>query len=201
MSGSIAASTLAEVGIGLAAVGTATSVAGQLQSASAQKASADYQSKVAIGNQTIATQNADFAAAEGEQQAAVQEQKTRAQEGSILAGQASSGVDVNSATDKAVRASESELGALDANTIKSNAIRQAYGFETQATNFGNSASADTATAGNDQTSGFFGGASGLLSGAGSAGQNYAKAIGSGSGIDSSSDNITGNGGNDNISGE
>lgn len=169
----------------VAVIGAAVSAAGQMQQASAAKASADYQSKVALGNQETAMQNAQFAAASGEQQAAVQQQKTRSQLGSILSGQASSGVDVNSQTSKGVRASEDEFGALDASTIKSNAIRQAYGFETQSTNFGNSASADTAQGKNDETGGEFSATGGLLSGVGNAGLNYSKAIGAGSGIDSS----------------
>lgn len=186
MSGGASTTTVvAAIGAAAAAAGAATSVAGQLQQASAAQASAKYQSQVAAGNQAIATQNAEFASAEGEQQAAVQEQKTRAQEGSILAGQASSGVDVNSPTASGVRASANVIGAEDAQTIRSNAARQAYGFETQSTNFGNQASADIAAGQNDITSGDIGAGAGLLNGAGNASLNYAKVVGNGSGIDTS----------------
>lgn len=177
MSGGIAAA-----GLALAVVGTAVSVSGQMQQASAAKASANYQSEVAAGNQTIATQNANFAAASGEQQAAVQEQKTRAQVGAIEAGQGSSGVDINSPTAKAVRTSQGELGALDAQTIRSNAARTAYGYETQSTNFGNQSSADIAQANNAETSGDINAGSSLLSGAGNASLNYANVMGKATGL-------------------
>lgn len=184
MTGGVSATTVA--GLALAAAGTAASVIGQMQQASAAKASANYQSEVAAGNQQIAKQNASYAAAEGEAQAAQKEMQTRAQEGAILSGQASSGVDVNSPTSTAVRTSESELGKLDANTIKSNAARRAYGYETEATNFGNQESADKATGSNAETSGYIGAGSALLSGAGNAALNYSKAVGFSSGINSDS---------------
>lgn len=168
--------------VAIAAIGTAVSVSGQMQQAQAQKASANYQSEVAAGNQKIATQSADYAAASGEQQAAIQEQKTRAQIGSISAAEGSSGVDINSPTATAVRTSQGELGALDAQTIRSNAARTAYGYETQSTNFGNIASAETATGQNAETAGEVGGAGALLSGVGNASLNYAKVMGNSTGI-------------------
>lgn len=180
MSGGIAAA-----GLVMAAVGTAVSVAGQMQQASAAQAAAKYQSQVAAGNQQIATQNAQFAAAEGEAQAGIQEQKTRAQEGAILAGQASSGVDVNSPTSSAVRTSSDVLGQLDAQTIKSNAARKAYGYETEATNYGNAASADIAQGENSKTAGEIGAAGSLLSSFGNASLNYTKAMSNASGLGSS----------------
>lgn len=183
MSGGIAAA-----GLAMAAVGTLVSVSGQMQQASAAKAAANYQSEVAAGNQQVATQNAQYAAAEGEAQAGAQEQKTRTQEGEILAGQASSGVDVNSPTASAVRTSQGELGQLDAQTIKSNAARSAFGYETQATNFGNAASAETAQGQNAETAGEIGAGAGLLSGVGNASLNYANAIGSASGLQSTIEN-------------
>jgi hypothetical protein len=155
-----------------------------MQQASAQKAAANYQAEVATGNQQIATQNANYAAAEGEEQAAQKQQQTRAQEGAILAGQASSGVDVNSPTATGVRASQAELGALDAQTIRANAARQAYGYTTQATNFGNEAQAETATGENAMTGGEIGAAGSLLSGAGNASLNYSNAMRYASGINS-----------------
>lgn len=177
MSGGIAAA-----GLVMAAIGTAVSVSGQMQQASAQKASANYQSEVAASNQQQATQNAQFTAASGQEQAAQQEMKTRAQVGAIAAGEASSGVDVNSPTSTDVRTSQGELGQLDAQTIKSNAARQAYGYEVEGTQFGNQAAAETATGQNAEMAGEFGASGGLLSGVGNASLNYAKAIGSASGL-------------------
>lgn len=182
MSGSISVTTAAYIGVALAAAGAGASVLGTMQQASAAQAAAKYQSEVAAGNQEIANKNASFAAASGEQQAAIQEQKTRVQIGAIEAAQGSSGVDINSPTATAVRTSQNELGQLDAQTIKSNAARQAYGFETQANNFGNQASADIAQGNNAETAGKIGAGAGLLSSAGNASLNYSKIINNSSGL-------------------
>lgn len=183
MSGGASATTVAAViGTTLAAAGTAASVASSMQQASAAQAAAKYQSEVASSNQQIATQNAQFASASGEEKAAVQEQKTRAQMGAIEAGQASSGVDINSPTATAVRTSTDELGNLDAQTIRSNAAREAYGYQTQSTNFENQSAADISQGENAGVAGEFNAGSGLLSGAGNAGLNYAKVMNSSTGI-------------------
>lgn len=177
MSGGIAAA-----GLALSAIGVATSVAGEMQQASAQSAAAKYQSEVAAGNQKIAEQNANYMAASGEAQAALQEQKTRAEVGSIAAAQASSGVDINSQTSSNVRTSKGELGALDAQTIRSNAARQAYGYEVQGAGFQNSASADIAQSNNAITAGGVGAGGSLLNGFGNEAMNYSSAMNKGSGI-------------------
>lgn len=182
---------LAVAGLALAGVGTAFSAFGQMQNANAAKAAADYQSQVAAGSQQIALKNASFAAAAGEEQAAEQEQKTRTQEGSILTSQGSSGVDVNSPTATAVRTSQAELGALDAQTIRSNAARQAYGYQTQATNFENAGSADIAEGENAKTAGDINAGAGLLNGVGNASLNYAKVMGNASGVNTSNSINTG----------
>lgn len=193
MSGIIAGVAIAAIGIGLSSYEA-------VQSAQAQKASAQYQNQVAQSNQAIATQNANFSSASGEQQAAVQEQKTRAQIGSITAAQASSGVDINSTTDQDVRTSAGELGALDAQTIRSNAARQAYGYETQATNFENAGAADVSQGNNDLTAGYTNAGAGALNSAGSASMNYAKIMSNSTGINTTDSintagaNATGSGG-------
>jgi hypothetical protein len=177
---------LAIAGLALSAIGTGVGMMGQMQQASAARASADYQAKVAQGNQQIALQNASFEAASGDAQAAIQQQKTRAEVGSELAAQGSSGVDINSPTAQAVIASKGEVGALDAQTIRSNAARQAYGYQTTAANYGNAESADISQGQNAQTAGEIGAGTGLLSGIGSATTNYANVMGKATGINSDS---------------
>jgi len=188
MSGSISAATIAYAGLALAAAGTATSVVGQMQQANAAKASADYQSKVAAGNAEVATQNANMAAASGEAQAAISEQKTRATVGAEEAAQGSSGVDINSPTATAVRTSQDMTGQLDAQTIRSNAARTAYGYETQSTNFQNQSSADTAQGNNAMTAGEVGAGGSLLSGVGNAYLNYASVMNKNTGLVGSAEN-------------
>lgn len=181
MSGSISAT--AAIGLALSAAGTVAGVVGSMQQAAAQKNAANYQAQVAANNQQIATQNAAFAAASGEAQAANKAQETRAKVGAIKAAQASSGVDINSPTASAVVTSEGELGALDANTVRSNAARQAYGYQTQSNDFENSREADLAQANNADTAGYINAGTGLLSGAGNATLNYSNAMGKASGLD------------------
>lgn len=182
MSGSITATTLAYTSLALAAAGTAAGVAGQMQSASAAKASADYQAQVAAGNQKIALDNASAASKSGEAQAAIQEQKTRAQVGVIESAQGASGVDINSPTASAVRTSAAELGDLDVQTIRSNAARKAYGYQTEAANFGNQSSVDTSTGENAEIAGYIGAGTGVLKSAASASTNYASVMGKASGL-------------------
>jgi hypothetical protein len=113
--------------------GAGISAAGQYGSMEAQSANANYQAQVAANNAKIALSNASMATQSGEISAANQGMKTRAAVGTTLAQQGASGVDVNSGSAPKVRAAESELGALDALTIRSNAAKSAYGFEVAAT--------------------------------------------------------------------
>jgi hypothetical protein len=184
MSGGVSTTTAIAIGgLAVSAIGAGVGAMGAIQSANAQKASADYQAQVAANNQKTAQQNAAFAAASGEAQAANKAQQTRAQVGAVEAQQGSFGVDINSPTASAVRTSQGELGALDADTIRSNAARQAYGYEGQANNFGNAEQADIAQGNNAATAGDFNAGSGLLSGFGNAGLNYAGALNKASGLD------------------
>ena len=125
-------------------------------------------------NQQIALQNATAAGQAGEAQAAQAEQKTRAEVGAIKASSAASGVDVNSGSALDVQSSASELGELNAITIRGNAAKQAYGYETQGTSFQNQANLDTSQAADATTAGEIGAGSTFLGGVGSAASNYGK---------------------------
>ena len=174
--------TLGDAALAASLIGSAVSGVGAIQSAQAQKQSADYQAKVAADNAATATQNANYTMASGEQAAAIAEQKTRAQMGAIESAQGSSGVDINSPTAQAVRTSTSEIGALDAQTIRSNAARAAYGYQTQSTNFTNQQNLDVQTGNNASTSGYINAGAGILSAAGSAAKNYSGAVNDASGL-------------------
>jgi hypothetical protein len=121
---------LALVG-GLAGAGI--SAAGQYGSMQAQSANAAYQAQVAAMNSKIALSNAAMATQSGEISAANQGMKTRSAVGSIQAAQGASGVDVNSGSAPKVRAAAAEVGTMDALTIRSNAAKQAYGYQVAAT--------------------------------------------------------------------
>lgn len=85
--------------------------------------------QIARNNAIIARQNASGALGAGEVRAEAQGLKNRAQQGAIKAGQAASGVDVNAGSAVDVRQSAAMLGAHDMMMIRSNAARQAYGYE------------------------------------------------------------------------
>jgi hypothetical protein len=119
--------------LGVAIAGAAVSAAGQYSSMEAQSANAAYQAQVAANNSKQAMMNAGMETQSGEIEAANQGLKTRAAVGMTLAKQGASGVDVNTGSAPKVRAAESELGMLDAMTIRSNAAKKAYGYEVAAT--------------------------------------------------------------------
>lgn len=165
--------SLALAGLVLSTIGTGAGVVGQMQSADAASKSASYQSEVAANNAEQAKKNASRAAAAGDQQANMEQLKTRAQIGAIKADQAASGVDVNSGSAVDVRSSAAELGQLNAISIRSNAARQAYGYQVQSSNDTAQAGLDKAESSNDLTAGYFGAGSTFLGGMGSAANNYA----------------------------
>lgn len=126
--------TMLTVGSAIAGVaGAGVSAAGQYGGMQAQSANAAYQAQVAANNAKIALANQGMDIASGEVDAGNQGLKTRAVVGATKAGQAASGVDVNSGSSVAVRQGESELGNLDALTIRSNAAKKGYADLVQST--------------------------------------------------------------------
>ena len=147
---------------------SAIGAAGAISSSQASAASAGYNAKVAQNNAQIATQNANFAGAEGNQNVAVQADKTRAQIGATLANQGASGVDVNSGSAVDVRASEAKIGMMNALNIRSQAARQAYGFQTQSASDIGQAQLDRSQQSSDKTAGYLNAGTTVLGGAGKA---------------------------------
>lgn len=181
----VATSTMVAIGAAMAVVGAATSAVGVIQQGEAAKKSADYNAEVAANNAKIADQNAKWAGHAGEQQAAIQQQKTRAAVGAMLADQGASGVDVESESSKNTRASAAELGQLDAMTIRSNAARQAYGYEVDSSNSTAQSQLDKFQGENAKSASNINAGSTLLSGLGSAATNYASIAKKSSAVDTS----------------
>jgi hypothetical protein len=115
--------------------GAGVSAAGQYGSMEAQSSNAAYQAQVAANNATIAGRNANMDLQSGETAVTNRGMKTRQQVGTEMAGQSGSGVDVNSGSFVNSRAATSEIGALDALTIRSNTAKKVYADETQQSNF------------------------------------------------------------------
>lgn len=147
---------------------------GQILQANAQADASKYNAYIQKQNAAIATQNQNIASQSGEAQAGISEQKTRATSGAIQANQAASGVDVNSGSAVDARQSTAELGELDALTIRSNATREAYGYETQVVSDKANANLDEFEAKNDETAGYIQAAGTVLGSLDSAASNFAK---------------------------
>lgn len=179
MSGATSAIAIASLATAVAGVGLGAY--GAISSADAASASAKFNAATAAQNQQIATQNANLAEAAGEQQAGMAQQKTRAEVGAIKASQAASNVDVNSGSAVDVQSSAADLGELNAITIRSNAAKQAYGYETQSTGYQDQSNLDTSQAANATTAGGITAGSTILGGVGSAGSNYANFLNQSSG--------------------
>lgn len=154
-------SALAALGVASAGLGVASSIAQGAAASNAEKANA----KIAEQNAAIATKNAEFAGAEGEANVGQQGEKNRAVAGTIKATQGASGIDVNTGSNANVQVSQAKLGQLDMANIRANAVRQAYGYQTQSTSFEGQAAADNAAAKNSTTAGFVSGAANAVRGA------------------------------------
>jgi hypothetical protein len=123
--------------IGLAAGigGGILNAAGQYGSMEAQSANAAYQAQIARNNAVIAQRNANMDLQAGETAEVNRGLKTRAQVGATLAAQGASGIDVNTGSFVGTRRAVSEIGALDALTIRSDTAKKVYADQTQASNY------------------------------------------------------------------
>lgn len=185
------------MGAALPFVAAGSAVLGAISSikqGNAEAAAANYNAQVSANNAAIANKNAEYAGAEGE--AAVQQQqlKTRAEVGAIKANQAAAGVDVNQGSPVDVRSSAAELGELNAITVRSNAARQAYGYQTEAASDLGQAALDKSQASNDKSAGYINAGTTLLGGASKVNDSYnsfigSKGIGSGDSAPLSDDDV------------
>ncbi len=141
------------MGTGAQVASGGVSAYGQMAAARAQSQALDYNAQIQDRNVEIAEQNATWAAQEGDQAVSQSQMKTRALYGATKANQGASGVRLDSGSDVEVRASEVQTGMQDALTIRSNAARKAYGFETQAAGAEAQAQLDRAQSKNAITSG------------------------------------------------
>lgn len=162
---------MADFGIGevLSIAGTAAGAIGAIGQGQAAAAQANYQAQVARNNAIVAQQNANYAIASGEAKATDEGMKERARAGAVRAALAASGLDVNSGSSADVQEGSARTGQTNIERVRQEAQLRAYGYRSQATNFGAEAGLDRLAASNAQTAGFlkaggllFSGASGLI---------------------------------------
>lgn len=152
----------------LSVAGALVGAAGAVGQGKASAESAKYNAAISANNAKLAQQNATLAGQEGAANTEIEQQKTRAGLGEIKAAQAASGVDVNSGSSVDVRSSAAELGELNAITVRSNAVRQAYGYQTQAAGDTAQSQLDKQQSGYDSEAGDIGAGSTLLTQSGAA---------------------------------
>ena len=146
----------------LAVAGAATSLAGGVFSAVGAQNQYDYQAQIAKNNAIIARQNATAADQSGAQQQQQALLRTASLVGQARAAQGSSGIDVNTGSAVGVRATDSLLGQLSGLEIRSNAARQAYGYQVQAQAFDESAKNDEVAGNNALLGGLIGSLGGAV---------------------------------------
>ena len=159
--------TLGTIGLASSGVSGVAGIFSSLMGVGAKADAYKYQSSMAMYNAAIAKQNQKYALDVGEQQAERQGIAGAAQAGQIKAGQAASGVDVNSGSAKDVQTSQHLVSQMDLNTIREKAAKTAYDFSVQATNYENQAKGLNKAASNARTEGVLGAVSSFIGTVGS----------------------------------
>jgi hypothetical protein len=124
------ASTAMDASMGASAF---TAIAGGFENAAALKAQGSYASSIANTNASLANLKASQTLQAGDVAASRKQLETEGAVGSARAAGGASGVDVNRGSPAMTQASIGTAGATDVNTIKMNAARAAWGYQTQAT--------------------------------------------------------------------
>lgn len=124
--------TMALLGMGMTALGGATQAQSEKATGEAQGQALSYQSMVARNNATMARRNAQLTSEQGENLATAEGMKTAAGVSEMKARTAASGVDVNTGSAVSARAAATQLGEINALTIRSNKAREAWGYSTEA---------------------------------------------------------------------
>jgi hypothetical protein len=109
-----------------------TSIAGGFENAAAMKAQGNYASSIATTNASMARLKASQTLEAGDVAASRKDLETRGAVGTARAIAGGSGVDVNKGSPAMVQAGIETAGGVDVATIKNNAARAAWGYQTQA---------------------------------------------------------------------
>ncbi len=144
--------------------GMASSAVGTYYAGQAQRSALEYQAFTAQTNARLAEKSAQSALLAGEQQAHQVQLRTAQLKGAQRAGFAANGVDLGEGSAARVQASTDMMGQADVDTVQANAVRAAWGYRTQGTNYQNQAMFNTTTA--DEISPVAGAATSLLGNAG-----------------------------------
>ena len=146
-------SVTAGVMIALTVASAATSAYAAKQQADATTAANEYNAKVARNNQELADQAAADAIKRGKVEAQLKQQETAALKGRQLTALAANGVDVGSGSAVDVTSNTDALGKFEELRIRSNAQREALGFQTEGMNYAAKAGLESYSAQSAQAAG------------------------------------------------
>lgn len=153
-----------DLGMGLNIAGSVMSVIGAFAGAQAERSRLQFQADMDRVNQAIAETNARAALMVGQREAQAVMLRTGQIKASQEASMAANGIDIGEGTAARVRTSTEFMGQTDVNTVAANAIRAAFGYRMQGTNFGIDATMRSAAA--DSVSPWMSAGTSLLTGAG-----------------------------------
>ena len=128
-------------------MGATTRAVGAANASDAQRSSLDYQASVAANNATLAGEKADIATQNGQAGAENQELKVAQTLGMQRAGLSANGVVLNGGSAANLLQSTQMVGQKDVDQIQTNALREAWGYNTQAADDTSNAKALTNMAG------------------------------------------------------
>ena len=120
--------------LALMAAGTASSTVGSYYSAKSQQTQLSLQADIAEANAAIAEVGAQSELARGQREEQNVRMRTAQLKGSQRAALAANGVDVGEGSALNILDSTDYMGEVDANTVRANAIRSAWGYRTQGMN-------------------------------------------------------------------
>ena len=126
----------------LIAVSAGLAVAGGIAKGISAKNAGDANAAIDNANAKIADTSAGVALQNGQQQAGMRAMRGSATEGSQKAGFAASGVTTGAGSALDVLGDTAAVSKMDQDVIQNNAARNAWGYNTQATNFRNKAAMD-----------------------------------------------------------
>ena len=135
----IPSTQLAQAALTWQAGGAASSAIGGYFSAASQKAALQGQAAIDDTNARISELAAQSAITQGQQQVAAMTLRAAQLKSKQRAALAANGVDLGEGSAAETLASTDTLKEIDANTVTANAVRNAWGYRTQATNFENDA--------------------------------------------------------------
>lgn len=133
-------------GVFLQAAGAVNSAIGSYYSAKSQQSSLRFAADIADINARISEIGAQSELMKGEREIGALTMRYGQMKSTQRASLAANGVDLGEGSAAEIQASTDILKEIDANTLNSNAVRSAWGYRTQATNYQNDAILKRATA-------------------------------------------------------